>query len=73
MMKDQGLGFRTADIQDGAVHEIGEHNFPWLELATRNLDVAPVRVVNIGIIIKSQAGEIGVHLLTRKVAKLSPG
>jgi len=23
MMKDGGLGFRTADIQDDAVHEIG--------------------------------------------------
>jgi len=30
MMKDGGLGFRTADIQDGADHGIG---------------VAPVRVV----------------------------
>jgi hypothetical protein len=41
MMKDEGLGFRTVrtmDIQDGAVHEIGEHNFPWLELDTRNQD-----------------------------------
>jgi hypothetical protein len=28
MMKDQGLGFRTADILDGAVQEIREHNFP---------------------------------------------
>jgi len=36
MMKDGGLGFRTADIQDGAVHKIVEHNFPWLKLATRN-------------------------------------
>jgi hypothetical protein len=24
------------DIQDGAVHEIGEHNFPYHELAMRN-------------------------------------
>jgi hypothetical protein len=31
-----GLGFRIVDIQDGAVHEIGKHNFSWLELATRN-------------------------------------
>jgi len=38
MMKNGRLGFRTADIQDGAVHEIGEHNFLWLELATRNHD-----------------------------------
>jgi hypothetical protein len=38
MMKDQGLVFRTTDIQDGAVHEIGEHNFSWLKLATRNQD-----------------------------------
>jgi hypothetical protein len=35
-MKDWKIGDRTADIQDGAVHGIGEHNFPWLELATRN-------------------------------------
>jgi len=33
-----GLGFRTTDIQDGTVHEIGEHSFSWLELATRNQD-----------------------------------
>jgi len=38
MMKDEGFGFQTADIQDGAVHEIEENNFPWLELATRNQD-----------------------------------
>jgi hypothetical protein len=38
MMKDEGLGFRTVDIQNGAVHQIGEHSFLWLELATINLD-----------------------------------
>jgi hypothetical protein len=38
MMKDGGLGFRIVDIQDDAVHEIGEHNFPCLELAMRNQD-----------------------------------
>jgi hypothetical protein len=38
MMKDGGLGFRTANIKDGAIHEIVEYNFPWLELATRNQD-----------------------------------
>jgi hypothetical protein len=38
MMKDRGLGFQTTDIQNDAVPEIGEHNFPWLELATRNQD-----------------------------------
>jgi hypothetical protein len=38
MIKDGELGFRTEDIQDGAVHEIGEHNFPWLKLARRNQD-----------------------------------
>jgi hypothetical protein len=38
MMKDGGLAFRTTDIQDGAVHEIREHNFPWLKLAKRNQD-----------------------------------
>jgi hypothetical protein len=35
-MKDGKIGYRTADIQDGAIPEIGEHNFAWLELATRN-------------------------------------
>jgi hypothetical protein len=35
-MKDWKIGDRTVDIQDGAVHGIGEHNFPWLELATTN-------------------------------------
>jgi hypothetical protein len=34
--------------------------------------VAPVRVVKIGISIKLRAGEIGVHLLTSKIAELSP-
>jgi hypothetical protein len=29
-MKDEKIGYRTADIQDG------EHNFSRLELATRN-------------------------------------
>jgi hypothetical protein len=38
MVKDRRLGFRTANIQDGAVHEIVEHNFPWLELVTRKQD-----------------------------------
>jgi hypothetical protein len=31
MMKD-------GELQNGAVHEIGEHNFSWLELATINQD-----------------------------------
>jgi len=35
-MKDEKIGDRTTDIQDGAVHSIGEHNFLWLELAMRN-------------------------------------
>jgi hypothetical protein len=35
-MKDGKIGYQTADIQDGAVHGIGEHNFLWLELAMRN-------------------------------------
>jgi len=35
--------------------------------------VALVQVVNIGIWVKPQAGEIGVCLLTRKIAELSPG
>jgi hypothetical protein len=38
MIQDGGLGFQIADIQDGAVHKIVEHNFQWLELATRNQD-----------------------------------
>jgi hypothetical protein len=37
-MKDVKIGCRTADNQDGAVLEIGEHNFTWLKLATRNQD-----------------------------------
>jgi hypothetical protein len=41
MMKDGGLGFRTADIQDDAILEFEEHNFPWLELATRNHNGCP--------------------------------
>jgi hypothetical protein len=28
MMKDGGLGFGIVDIQNDAIHEIGEHNFP---------------------------------------------
>jgi hypothetical protein len=35
-MKDGKIGDRTANIQDGAVHGIGEHNFPWLKLAMKN-------------------------------------
>jgi hypothetical protein len=35
-MKEWNIGYQTTNIQDGAVHEIGEHNFPWLELVTRN-------------------------------------
>jgi hypothetical protein len=35
-MKDEKISHRTANIQDGAVHGIGKHNLPWLELATRN-------------------------------------
>jgi hypothetical protein len=35
-MKDEKIGDRTADIQDGTIHGIEEHNFPWLELAMRN-------------------------------------
>jgi hypothetical protein len=35
-MKDWKIGDRTVDIQYGVVHGIGERNFPWLELATRN-------------------------------------
>jgi hypothetical protein len=35
-MKDGKIGYQSADIQDGAVPEIGEHNFPWFKLATKN-------------------------------------
>jgi hypothetical protein len=35
-MNDVKIGYRTANIQDGAIHGIREHNFPWLELTTRN-------------------------------------
>ena len=35
-MKDWKINYRIVDIQDGAVHKIGEHNFPQHELATRN-------------------------------------
>jgi hypothetical protein len=37
-MNDGTIGYRTGNIQDGAIHGILEHNFPWLELATRNQD-----------------------------------
>jgi hypothetical protein len=36
MMKDEGIGYQTADSLNGAIHKVGEHNFSWLELATRN-------------------------------------
>ena len=36
MMKDRKMDYRTADIQNGVVHKIREHNFPTHELATRN-------------------------------------
>jgi hypothetical protein len=48
-MKDGKIGHRIANIQDGAVHGIGEHNVPWLELATGNQNGALVRVVKIEI------------------------
>jgi hypothetical protein len=37
-MKDGKIMYRTADIQDSAIPEIGVHNFLWLELAKRNQD-----------------------------------
>jgi hypothetical protein len=37
-MNDGKIGYRTVNIQDSTVHGIGEHNFSWLELATRNQD-----------------------------------
>jgi hypothetical protein len=48
-MKDWKIDDRTADIQDGVAHGIGERNFLWLELATRNQKVDLIRVVKIGI------------------------
>jgi hypothetical protein len=62
-MKDGKIGYRTADFQNGPVPEIGEHNFIWLELATRIMMVAQIRVVNIGIKIKPRARESSVDLL----------
>jgi hypothetical protein len=35
-MKDWKMDYRTVDIQDGAVHKIGEHNFPWHKHTMRN-------------------------------------
>jgi len=37
-MNDGKIDYRTVDNQDSAVPETGEHNFQWLELATRNQD-----------------------------------
>jgi hypothetical protein len=34
-MKDEKIDYRIVDNQDSAVPETGEHNFQWLELATR--------------------------------------
>ena len=36
MMKGQKTGCRTADIQDYAIHQLGERNFSQHELAARN-------------------------------------
>jgi hypothetical protein len=36
MMKEWKIDYWTADIQNGVVHKVGEHNFPYHELATRN-------------------------------------
>jgi hypothetical protein len=46
-MNDGKIDYQTADIQDGAVHGIGEYNFPWLELSMENHMVAPIWVVKI--------------------------
>ena len=35
-MKDWKSGYLTADIQDSAIHRIGEHNFLWHEHTTRH-------------------------------------
>ncbi|XP_062147873.1 uncharacterized protein LOC133856850 [Alnus glutinosa] len=39
-MKDGKIGYRTVDIQDGTVHGIGEHNFPWLEVDVNEFDIS---------------------------------
>jgi hypothetical protein len=36
MMKDRKMDYWTADNQDGAIHQLGEHNFPLHEHATKN-------------------------------------
>lgn len=41
-MNDGKIGYRTANIQDGAVHGIGEHNFPGLSLPREIKMVASV-------------------------------
>jgi hypothetical protein len=35
-MKDWKIGDRIEDIQDGVVHGIREHNFPWIEFSMKN-------------------------------------
>jgi hypothetical protein len=46
-MKDGKIGHRTADIQDGAVHEIMETISHGLSLSREIRIVAPVQVVKI--------------------------
>jgi hypothetical protein len=36
MMNGKKIGCRTVDNQDGAVRQLGEHNFPQHELAMKN-------------------------------------
>ena len=36
MMNGKKIGYRTTDNQDGAVRQLGEHNFLQHELATKN-------------------------------------
>ena len=36
MMKDLKKDYRIAGIQNGAVRQIEEHNFPYHEIATKN-------------------------------------
>jgi hypothetical protein len=48
-MKDGKIGYRTADIEDSAVHGIEEHNFRGLNLPREIRMVAPVQVIKIGI------------------------
>jgi hypothetical protein len=42
MMKERKMDYRTADIQDGAVHLIAEQNFSSMSMPRKIRMVAPV-------------------------------